>query len=271
MPDIDGLKILRVIRSMFPDLPVLVITGFGDDNMKLTALSEYNTAYLDKPFQISDLVKAMEDLSPGTTTSDGKEGPAAEGEREIRESISAYLTIRITRPEQSLEIFNTLQAMDGVQSCDAVYGDVDIILLAQSSSLKGIQEFFDRVRAIDGIEVVSMSPIERPKLDRDVNAFIDIYQREVKRKALDGAARHPGTMSYITVDIEKSAIQRVFTTVFFIEEVVFCDVVQDGTRLVGMITGLDTGDQARKVIERVSGIDGVLRVREAKVIRMVED
>ena len=44
MPDIDGLKILRVIRSMFPDLPVLVITGFGDDNMKMTALSEYNTA-----------------------------------------------------------------------------------------------------------------------------------------------------------------------------------------------------------------------------------
>ena len=271
MPDIDGLKILRVIRSMFPDLPVLVITGFGDDNMKMTALSEYNTAYLDKPFQIPDLVKAMEELSPGTTTTERKEGLTPEAEREIRESISAYLTIRVTQPEQSLEIFNALHAMEGVQSCDAVYGDVDIILLAQSSSLKGIQEFFDRVRAIDGIEVVSMSPIERPKLGRDVNAFIEIYQREVKRKALDGAAKHPGTMSYIIVDIERNAIQRVFTTVFFIEEVVFCDVVQDGTKLVGMITGLDTGDQVRKVIERVSGIDGVLRVREAKVIKMIED
>ena len=271
MPDIDGLKILRVIRSMFPDLPVLVITGFGDENLKLTALSEYNTAYLDKPFQIPDLVEAMEALSPGTTTLERKEGLVPEGDREIRESISAYLTIRITRPEQSLEIFNTLHAMDGVQSCEAVYGDVDIILLAQSSSLEGIQGFFDRVRAIEGIEVVSMSPIERPKLDRDVNAFIEIYQREVKRKALDGTARHPGTMSYIIVDIDKSAIQRVFTTVFFIEEVVFCDVVQDGAKLVGMITGLDTGDQVRKVIERVSGIDGVLRVREAKVIKMIED
>jgi nitrate reductase NapAB chaperone NapD len=213
----------------------------------------------------------MEELSPGTTTTERKEGLTPEAEREIRESISAYLTIRVTQPEQSLEIFNALHAMEGVQSCDAVYGDVDIILLAQSSSLKGIQEFFDRVRAIDGIEVVSMSPIERPKLDRDVNAFIEIYQREVKRKALDGAAKHPGTMSYIIVDIERNAIQRVFTTVFFIEEVVFCDVVQDGTKLVGMITGLDTGDQVRKVIERVSGIDGVLRVREAKVIKMIED
>ncbi len=40
MPDIDGLKILKVIKIQHPDLPVLVITGFGDEALKLTALSE---------------------------------------------------------------------------------------------------------------------------------------------------------------------------------------------------------------------------------------
>ncbi|MCK4550071.1 MAG: response regulator, partial [Candidatus Krumholzibacteria bacterium] len=29
MPDIDGLKILKVIKIQHPELPVLVITGFG--------------------------------------------------------------------------------------------------------------------------------------------------------------------------------------------------------------------------------------------------
>ena len=31
MPDIDGLKILKVIKVQYPDLPVLVITGFGSE------------------------------------------------------------------------------------------------------------------------------------------------------------------------------------------------------------------------------------------------
>ena len=56
MPDIDGLKILKVIKNQFPELPVLVITGFGDDRLKFTALAEQNTGYLDKPFEIPELV-----------------------------------------------------------------------------------------------------------------------------------------------------------------------------------------------------------------------
>jgi DNA-binding response OmpR family regulator len=120
MPDIDGLKILKVIKIQHPDLPVLVITGFGDEALKLTALSEFNTAYLDKPFEIADLVKALEELSPGSTA--GKEGAAgrAESAPEMRESVTAYLTIRITEPARSMDIFKELHRMDGVQRCEAV-------------------------------------------------------------------------------------------------------------------------------------------------------
>ena len=271
MPDIDGMKILRVIKSMFPDLPVLIITGFGDDTLKNLALSEYNTAYLDKPFEVADLVRSLEELVPCTTAGSKEGAPAAEEEREMRESISAYLTIRITQADRSMEIFSRLHEMDGVQSCEAVYGDIDVILLAQASSMDGIRKFFADVCAIDGVEVVSMSSVERPRLDRDVNEFIRIYRREVKERAQPAALRHPGTTSYIIVDIDRSLMQRVFTTVFFIDEVVFCDVTEDGNKLVGMITGLNTEDQVRKVIDRVSHIDGVLRVRQAKVIKMIED
>ncbi len=268
MPDIDGLKILRVIKCMFPDLPVLVITGYGDEALKSKALSEFNTAYLDKPFEIPDLVRAIEELSPGTTRS--LKGDVARGPGEMRESISAYLTIRIVEPDRSMDIFSRLRELEGVQACEAVYGDIDIVLLAQAASREGIERFFDQVRSMPGLEITSMSPVERPKLDRDVDEFVEIYQREVKRKAQPEALKHPGTTSYIMVDIDRNAIQLVFTTMFFIDEVVFCDVVEDGGKLVGLITGLDTGDQLRKVIDRVSQIEGVLRVREAKVIKMIE-
>ncbi|MFO8184503.1 MAG: response regulator [Candidatus Aegiribacteria sp.] len=268
MPDIDGLKILKVIKNQYPDLPVLVITGFGDERLMLTALSEHNTGYLDKPFEISDLVGALEELSPGRTDTSSPEEAVDQG---MRESVSAYLTVKITDPERSMEIYDALYRMDGIASCDAVRGDFDIILLAQASSSEEIERIFGRVRAMDGIEVVSMSEVERPELDRDVDQFIETYQEAVKGDAQAEARRQPGTMSYIIVDIDPDEIQQIFTTVFFIDEVVFCDVIEDGTKLVGMITGHGTMGKTPRIIQKLNQIDGVLRVREAKVIKLIED
>lgn len=270
MPDIDGLKILKVIKTQFPELPVLVITGFGDDRLKFTALAEQNTGYLDKPFEISDLVAALEKLAPGATTLE----PAGAGPKDSgtgRESISAYLTLRITKPELSMDVFNRLARMEGVSSCEAVRGDVDIILLAQASTRAGIETLFDRVKAIPGVEVTSMDAVERPRLDRDVKDFVDVYQQVVKLSSKESARKQPGTTSYIIVDIDRSAVQQIFTTIFFIEEVLVCDVIEGGSKLVGMITGQGAVGRTPRIIEKISQIDGVLRVREAKVIKLLDE
>lgn len=268
MPDIDGLKILKVIKNQYPDLPVLVITGFGDERLMMTALAEYNTGFLNKPFEIPELVSALEELTPGKTATDSAVEQVDDG---MRESISAYLTIKITDSENSMEIFDKLYAMPGIQSCDAVRGDFDVILLAQAESAAGVEEVFDAVKAIEGIQVLSMSQVERPKLDRDVDQFIDTYQKAVKQEAQAGARRQPGSMSYIIVDIDPDSIQQIFTTVFFIDEVLVCDVIEDGTKLVGMITGHGAVGRTPRIIEKLSQIDGVLRVREARVIKLIDD
>ncbi len=269
MPDIDGLKILKVIKVQYPDLPVLVITGFGDESLKMTALSEHNTGYLDKPFEIPDLVEALEELSPGST----KELVAAEDEAAdtgLRESVSAYLTIRITDPARSMEIFNELHKMEGVQKCEAVRGDFDIIVLAQGSSEEEVKTVFEKIRKMEGVEIASMSPVERPKLDRDVDEFVKIYAQAMKQPAQVKSAMQPGTMSYIIVDIDPNAIQQIFTTVFFINDVIFCDVIEEGKKLVGMITSEGVGRKST-ILEKLNEIDGVRRVREATIIKLVED
>jgi CheY-like chemotaxis protein/nitrate reductase NapAB chaperone NapD len=269
MPDIDGLKILKVLKSQYPDLPVVVITGFGDDVLRFTALSEHNTAYLDKPFEIPELVEAIDSLTHGASTATR---PATGGEGGgLRESVTAYLTIRITDPDRSMEVFNALRAIEGVESCDAVHGDVDIILVAQAASQDGIQRLFDRVKAVPGVEIASLSPVERPKLDRDIGSFVQIYREAVKTPAREAARKQPGATSYVIVDIDKDAIQQIFTTVFFIEDVVFCDVIDGGSRLVGMITGQGAVGRAPRILEKISQIEGVLRVRVARVIRLLDD
>ena len=270
MPDIDGLKILKVIKTQYPELPVLVITGFGDDALKFTALSEQNTGYLDKPFEIPELVAALEKLAPGQTTLAGAAtAPAADAG--MRESISAYLTIRITDADQSMAVFNKLNQLDGIQSCDAVRGDVDIIVLVQSSSQAGIDKTFAQIKEIDGIEVVSLSAVERPKIDRDIDKFIKTYQEAVSVKSQEQRYKQREKTSYVIVDIDPDAIQQLFTTVFFIDEVLLCDVIENGTKLVGMITGQGAVGRTPRIIEKIGQIDGVLRVREAKIIKLLDD
>lgn len=270
MPDIDGLKILKVIKSQFPELPVLVITGFGDDALKFTALSEQNTGYLDKPFEIPELIEALEKLAPGQTTLDSATA-APVADEGMRESISAYLTIRITDADKSMTVFNKLNQLDGIQSCDAVRGDVDIIVLAQSSSQEGIDKTFAQIKEIDGIEVASLSAVERPKIDRDIDKFINTYKEAVSAKSQEQAHKHREKTSYVIVDIDPDAIQQLFTTIFFIDEVVLCDVIEDGTKLVGMITGQGAVGRMPRIIEKIGQIDGVLRVREAKIIKLLDD
>jgi len=270
MPDIDGLKILKVIKNQCPELPVLVITGYGDVSLESEALSEYNTGYLDKPFEIPDLVKALEQLTPGSTAKETEAAEPQAAKESLRESVSAYLTIRVTDPDRSMEIYTELYQMEGVQCCEAVRGDFDIIILAQASSQDQIKLLFDKIATMDGLEIASMSDVERPKLDRDVDEFIKTYSDVVKQFAQKNPGKQPGRTSYIIVDIDKEAIQEIFTTVFFIDEVVFCDVIEDGTKLVGMITGQGAVGRTSRVIEKLSEINGVLRVREAQVIKLLE-
>jgi len=268
MPDIDGLKILKVIKSEFPDLPVLVITGFGNEMLEATALAEYNTGFLDKPFEIPDLVAALRQLKTGSTTADAGDAAAPAGE--IRESMSSYLTIRITDTGRDMEIYKELYFMEGVASCDAVRGDVDIILLAQAGSQAEMDALLEKIRGVAGIEIVSLSPVERPKLDTDVAEFIDIYQRAAKAAAQAKAPRFTGTRSYVIVDIDKESIQQVFTTLFFLDEIIFCDVIDDGSRLIGIVTESGAFGKTPRIVEKLGQIDGVLRVREASIIKLID-
>ncbi|MFH1464570.1 MAG: response regulator [Pseudomonadota bacterium] len=265
MPDIDGLKILKVIKAQVPEIPVVVITGFGDITLEFQALSEPNTAYLDKPFEIPDLVAAIESLTPGRGTL-----PAVpEADPPARESHTAYLTVNITDPDRSFEVFQELSALEGVQTCDAVRGDMDIILLAHAPSREAIENFFQRVAAIEGLQVASCSELDRPRLDRDIASFVETYRQAVKQHP--GGRKAAGVSSYFIVDIEPEAVQKIFTAVFFLDEVLFCDVVDDGRKLVGLITDMQAVGRPTRIIERIGEIDGVLRVREARVVELLGD
>jgi len=265
MPDIDGMKILRVIKNEFPDLPVLIITGFGNEDLEFSALAEHNTGFLDKPFEISELVEALGKLEPGASTLDESKVDIGTG---ISETMSAYLSLRIADPQMSMEIYDKLFNMPGMMSCDAVRGDVDIICVLHASSEEEMETLQAQIGAVDGVAVVSTSKVDRPKLDRDLNEFIDVYRKAVKVAGVQKMNKPAATKSYVIVDIDPQYLQQVFATLFFIDEVMVCDMVDDGNKLIGIISELGAFGKTPRIIEKLSNIDGVLRIKQASIINM---
>ena len=59
MPEIDGAELLRQIKAVNPKLPVTIITGYPDSDMMARALAQGPLGVMNKPFDESDIVTAV--------------------------------------------------------------------------------------------------------------------------------------------------------------------------------------------------------------------
>jgi len=59
MPKMDGIEFLRRVKDLNPDLPVVLITGFASAETALSAMKEGAYDYVEKDFQIEDLMKVI--------------------------------------------------------------------------------------------------------------------------------------------------------------------------------------------------------------------
>jgi len=62
MPEMSGAKLASIMRSRFAGLPVLYMSGYTDDVLDASALSEPATAFLSKPFANAELVAKVREL-----------------------------------------------------------------------------------------------------------------------------------------------------------------------------------------------------------------
>jgi CheY-like chemotaxis protein len=62
MPGMDGLSLLREVKTKWPDLPVMMVTAYGDDERRRRA-SEYGAAeFITKPVDFDQLKAQLRQL-----------------------------------------------------------------------------------------------------------------------------------------------------------------------------------------------------------------
>ena len=111
LPDIDGFKLLKVIKVNYPQLPVIIITGYDSDAVSEQAKAA--DAFLKKPFDMDQLAKLLEQLEPKSDVvpaaarrrANGQEGVGQHvrsGFRRPRRKPARYLPDAVLPPQRAL-------------------------------------------------------------------------------------------------------------------------------------------------------------------------
>ncbi|MFZ5907363.1 MAG: response regulator [Nitrospirota bacterium] len=56
MPGMGGMEVLKTIKKLYPDLPVLILTGQGTTAQAVAAMKEGAMDYMEKPADIETLI-----------------------------------------------------------------------------------------------------------------------------------------------------------------------------------------------------------------------
>lgn len=65
MPGVSGLDLIRGVRYLDAEVPIILMTGYGSDSLRIQAAMLGVDHYIDKPFDIDELMSLVGALLPG--------------------------------------------------------------------------------------------------------------------------------------------------------------------------------------------------------------
>ncbi len=62
MEEMDGIEVIKILGKMTPDLPVIILTGHGDENAAREGIKSGAVEYLTKPCDFEELVRKIKQV-----------------------------------------------------------------------------------------------------------------------------------------------------------------------------------------------------------------
>jgi CheY-like chemotaxis protein len=269
LPDIDGIKLVKIMKFKYPNVPIIMISGYADRyNMEEIRDLQIN-AFLPKPFTPDELSQQFVKI-----LAEQKEAPAVEEIKEEAVSESAYLLLNVDEEAGFFETYQTLHYMDNVIYCDATKGDYDIFMLVQAENMRKIREIVEtKIKAVDGVKSVEFLGVSEPVLEAGTMSIIRDAEEALEDDAtLTDRNRDMSqkVCSYLVMEVEREKLDDIYPTLRLDENVVYCDYTNGMYNLVLMVTGSYFDEIDRFVSEKVVTLDGVLKVKEYPIVSLFE-
>jgi DNA-binding response OmpR family regulator len=275
LPDIDGLKLLKVIKFNYPNLPVVVITGYGSEATLEEATTQNADAYLEKPFSMDDLARVLSGINVAGEQSAVPESTPTESTA-LAQPVSTYALLSLDSSANLLKVYRKLYFLENVLYCDAIRGDFDIVLLLQAPTFDQIQDVLDKeVKNIEGVADVTLLNVDSPVFGENVVNIMSSVDKALGRDKEEGEvytsqpARFRAS-SYVMLEIEKEKLEAIYPVLYFNDQVVYCDYVRGKYDLVLLMKGTSFSEIDNTIKNKFKPLDGVLRIKEWPIITMFE-
>ncbi|MBN1696617.1 MAG: response regulator [Spirochaetales bacterium] len=271
LPDIDGIKLVKIIKFKYPNIPVIVITAYGE-MVNSEEISTLNiNAFMEKPFTADALSEECEKIFELDIK---KEVPPVREAVKPQPVCSAYVLIKANSGCDIITLYQDLFNRENVLYCDATRGEYDIFLLLQAATPRELEKTVEtRIRTLDGVETIEYLGVTVPVLDY---ATQEILLNAEKALAAEQESfgqtrdRKHRVCSYLLVELEHEKLDTIYPVLRLNDRIVYCDCTTGGYDLVLLVTGGDYNDIDRMVNSRILTIDGILRIKELPVVNLME-
>ncbi|MCP4151107.1 MAG: response regulator [bacterium] len=264
LPDIDGIKLVKIMRHKYPEIPIILITGYAD-RYSMEEIRNLNVdLFLEKPFTAQEMVDQFVKII---------EKPAEEeAAKEETTGASAYMLLKVNEGEGFFESYKQLHLMDPVVYCDATKGDYDIFLLVQGNTMDEIRTFAkEKVEPVEGVASVDILAVGNPVLDDSTHNVIKDAENILQYfSAVATKEKDKMVCSYILMEVEREKLQDIYPTLRLDDSVIFCDYTIGKYNLVLMLKTDYFNDIDRFISEKINVLEGVLRVKEYPIINLFE-
>lgn len=274
LPDIDGLKLLKVIRHNYPNTPIVIITGYGKDSIAEKAKLEDADGFLEKPFSVDDLTKMLQALPVQEARTERAIAPEL---KDAQKTVSMYAMLRLDENANLMNVYRDLYFHENVLYCDATKGEFDLVLLLQADSAKVIEDVIaQKIKTTPGVVDVMVMPVEPPMIEESMNtlmAEVDAVLGRDKDETGDGNKRtsRGGASSYVLIEIEREKFETVFPSLYFNDQVVYCDCIKGKYDIVLLMKGTSFDDIDAVIRASIKPLDGVLKIKECPIINFFEN
>jgi CheY-like chemotaxis protein/predicted regulator of Ras-like GTPase activity (Roadblock/LC7/MglB family) len=119
MPDMNGVDLAMAIRNLSPQTQVVLMTAYGDRQLKNLAGNMELAGYLDKPFSMKDIRRIVEQAIGQTRSED----PYRTGERSVDNEVFEHLeTLQMNTGARCIMLLSSggypIEAVGGAQALD---------------------------------------------------------------------------------------------------------------------------------------------------------
>ena len=269
LPDIDGIKLGKMFRSKFPETSIIFITGYSDDINSKELENIGISRLLEKPFTAQELSAQIEEIAKEQKLYKPAQKTTQVIKTEDIKTFSAYALLKLDSDAEFFEVYKQLYFDNNVLYCDATTGEYDIFLLIQAHSLEGCKEICDnKIKNIKGIKKLDFLEIANPVLDDSLKNILNVFSidsSDFQMREFSNAVS-----AYVLVEIEKNKLESIYPTLYFDDNVIHCDYTDSRYNLVLLVHGTQFSEIDNLIKNKISTLDGVLKVKKFPIISMYE-